>query len=170
MGEENENQIVELFIRNKLTAMENYCRSCSKIKAEIFSFLDSLKSTPYTEGKLIRLEHNEDSIRGVLVFRSKIVCYTLEDPRLFIPQGVYHCFIRWSDKFQTNLYGLDVSERSDIEIHWGNTEDDTTGCILVGEKLGILGGKLAVLNSKKAFDKFMELTNQQNFYLSILEI
>lgn len=170
MVEKNENQLIEHFIRNKLLNMEQFCRQCFNARRDIFSFLNSIESVPYTKGKLIRLENNKDSIRGILIFNSKIIGFTLEDPNLFIPQGVYCCFIRWSEKFQTNLYGIDVPERTHIEIHWGNTEDDTTGCIIIGERIGTLNGKNAVLNSKRIFDKFMELTNKEEFYLTILEI
>lgn len=61
-----------------------------------------------------------------------------------------------------------VPNRSRILIHPGNTEEDTQGCILPGlslgimtvdrdEELGIRRRKLAVLQSRKAFEQFMKL-------------
>jgi len=50
---------------------------------------------------------------------------------------------------------MNVTGRSEIKIHVGNTMDDVRGCIAVGESLGYMEGKWAVGNSKKAFEDFM---------------
>ena len=52
---------------------------------------------------------------------------------------------------------LDVPGRSAIKIHIGNTPGDVSGCIAIGGKLGFIDKSLAVLNSRKAFKKFMAL-------------
>ncbi len=38
-----------------------------------------------------------------------------------------------------------------ILIHWGCTDDDTDGCLCVGDTLGVLEGQPAVLNSRAAY-------------------
>lgn len=61
--------------------------------------------------------------------------------------------------------------RSHILIHVGNTTDDTQGCPLIGSRVGVLGGKLAVLASKAAFDEFMaELDGVDEFILGIIDV
>jgi hypothetical protein len=89
------------------------------------------------------------------------ICKTLENPYLdnkpflsAIPCGLYN--VRkytsppGSKKDYRNIWQvIDVPGRDLVLIHNGNTESDTTGCILVGEKLGILNDQLAVLSSKK---------------------
>jgi hypothetical protein len=41
-----------------------------------------------------------------------------------------------------------------ILIHWGNTDDDTDGCYIVGSAFGLIKGQAAVLNSR---NKYMEI-------------
>lgn len=35
-----------------------------------------------------------------------------------------------------------------VLIHWGNTDDDTDGCLIIGSSLGVIGEQEAVLHSK----------------------
>jgi hypothetical protein len=52
---------------------------------------------------------------------------------------------------------MDVPERSHILFHAGNTHKDTHGCILLGLQFGKVGKETAILASRSAFLKFMEL-------------
>lgn len=85
-----------------------------------------------------------------------------------IPSGRYPLKRRWSEKHGCELFEIaGVPKRSDIEIHWGNTEEDVEGCVLVGLKRGRLKvrkdedtsqpwvEKEAVLESKLAFERVM---------------
>lgn len=51
-----------------------------------------------------------------------------------------------------------VPNHTNILIHWGNWNDDSDGCILVGEAIASsqMTGKM-ITNSKKMFAEFMEL-------------
>lgn len=38
-----------------------------------------------------------------------------------------------------------------VLLHWGNTDDDTDGCFIVGNTVSIIGGQKAVTNSKVTY-------------------
>lgn len=94
---------------------------------------------------------------GYLAVDGKIVAYTLERPWLgntpllsSIPDGKYGGTLRYdhADAWRIELTG--VPDRGNVQIHTGNTPDDTEGCILVGLKLG--ADLCSVQDSKKAYD------------------
>ena len=41
-------------------------------------------------------------------------------------------------------------------IHTGNTVNDTEGCLIIGDKIGVVKQKDAVLNSKAAYLRFYD--------------
>jgi len=62
-----------------------------------------------------------------------------------------------------------VSERSAIHIHIANKASDVFGCVGLGTDLGALRGTWAVLNSKRAFNEFMEVMEDAiNPHLTII--
>lgn len=92
-----------------------------------------------------------------------------------IPAGRYTIRRRWSPKHKCEVFGVvDVPGFQDVEIHAGNTEEDTLGCILLGTRLGqievpdeddpLRGRKLkrGVVNSRIAIAKFMELMHAED--------
>ena len=123
---------------------------------------------------------------GVLLHKHQPFCVTLEREWLnnrrgesCIPIGHYHgvrCRTspdydfkdspKFGDTFQ--VYGVDG--RKNILFHKGNIEEDTHGCIIVGESFGYLGGNQAVLSSGTAFEEFMEiLEDEDEFHLAITD-
>lgn len=83
---------------------------------------------------------------GRLFVDGKYFCDTLEDRcrdldkeekvirETAIPAGTYEVIVNVSAKFKRKLpLLLDVPYFSGIRIHRGNTDKDTSGCILVGE-------------------------------------
>ena len=83
---------------------------------------------------------------GRLFVDWKYFCDTLEDccrdldkeekvmNETAIPEGTYEVIVNVSAKFRRKLpLLLDVPHFSGIRIHRGNTDKDTSGCILVGE-------------------------------------
>lgn len=77
-----------------------------------------------------------------------------------IPYGTYHVVVNLSPKFKRNLPRLlDVPSFDGVLIHRGNTDKDSSGCVLVGENK--VKGK--VINSTQYEVKLVEiLTAAQN--------
>lgn len=102
--------------------------------------------------------------------------FTLENPWLdnkqfmsCIPVGTYHCVPYSGTKYKGVYKVLNVPDRKDILIHWGNWEKDTMGCILLGFGAGMLSRKPAVTNSKIAVKYFKDVLDYQPFDLVIEE-
>lgn len=96
--------------------------------------------------------------------------YTLEPETLHIPADVYQCKPRFyiGGDYAASMV-QDVPGRTNILFHKGNTIDDTTGCILVGEGLGFVYEKWAITNSTDAFALFMREYGRAEFTLDIRE-
>jgi hypothetical protein len=96
---------------------------------------------------------------GELFIEGVHFCFTLEDPDLnnrvdvsCIPTGVYQVMAMYSVRFERDMPRvLGVPGRTGILLHMGNTDADTEGCILLGERQS----QSAVYDSVKAFDRFM---------------
>jgi hypothetical protein len=99
--------------------------------------------------------------------------YTLENPQRStkkdsrIPAGIYTCEPYSGTKYKNVYIVTGVPGRTAILFHWGNTEKDTAGCILLGLKTGRLDGAPAVLSSKKAFNYFKSLIGNKPFKLVV---
>ncbi len=69
----------------------------------------------------------DDSMDEDLIKVKKVFGYTA------IPYGTYQVSLGWSNKFKRVVpHILNVKGFKFIEIHEGNTSEDTDGCILVG--------------------------------------
>lgn len=124
---------------------------------------------------LKRTHHLENATLGQLFVGdiNTAPIYTLENPEREahkdsrIPAGGYRCK-PFSGKKYKNVYIVEnVPNRSAILLHNGNTEKDTEGCILLGNRVGELNGLPAVLDSKKCFKRFRELIGNAEFTLVI---
>ena len=104
--------------------------------------------------KVLRFSGNKESTTSLVFIDGKFECYGLEDEqrtvKVFgetrIPNGLYQIGLRtvgghhqrYSDKFKWHegmLHILDVPDFEYILIHIGNTDDDTAGCLLVGDTI-----------------------------------
>lgn len=115
-------------------------------------------------------------------------CFSLEEDKeglesgkdLRIPAGVYslkrHSPSRFektlreitgkNDSEMINVYNENVPSSRAILIHWGNTDKDTEGCIL----LGMEKSSESVSNSRLACKKFYDLMYNQDLSKIKLEI
>ena len=85
-----------------------------------------------------------------------------------IPSGTYICKRVNSPRFGNTFEVMFVKGRTNILFHSGNTEDDSKGCILVGEEFGDVNGKAAVLSSKKGFAEFLERLKDVDEFILII--
>lgn len=105
--------------------------------------------------ELLRVSSQEDSTLGVLYERTpdrKFLCFTIEDEyrsakvpgETRIPKGYYEVKLRkhggfhqrYSERFPFHEGMLElqnVPNFTDVLIHCGNTDDDTAGCLLLGD-------------------------------------
>tara|TARA_R110000851_G_scaffold10269_1_gene37230 strand:+ start:525 stop:1016 length:492 start_codon:yes stop_codon:yes gene_type:complete len=106
--------------------------------------------------EVIRFNQGKDSTNGILfdvTNERKFLCYTLEDEsrsekvwgETCIPEGEYCLGFRtvggfdakYADRFADihmgMLHVLDVPNFKYILIHCGNTDEDTAGCLLLGD-------------------------------------
>lgn len=108
---------------------------------------------------LQRYSDNKDSTLGLLFEKSstgliKFFCYSLEDEyrdekvkgETRIQEGFYELIIRHEitpktkeyqrryDWFEKHIEVKNVPNFTGVYIHIGNTDDDTAGCILLGDK------------------------------------
>ena len=114
---------------------------------------------------------------GVQLLDGRLVCYILENgPSYFrVPEGTYLCKRRRSPKFGETFEITGIPGHSLVEYHWGNTHVDTEGCLLTGTYVGWFDNEVpavrAILESKKAFRKFMALLDGvDEFQLNIMSI
>tara|TARA_R110000751_G_scaffold299695_4_gene411049 strand:- start:491 stop:889 length:399 start_codon:yes stop_codon:yes gene_type:complete len=96
------------------------------------------------------------AILGSLIYNDKEIAKTLENPWLnnianisCIPDGVYNVISYSGTKYKDVYKLINVKGRTDILIHIGNTESNTQGCILVGDRYGFLKENIAILNSRR---------------------
>jgi len=136
--------------------------------------------------KIDRILYNkDDSIIGILFHElenyREMVCFTLEETwkdnayDSCIPTGTYKAVmdIHYGKPGDADNYPVwelrGVPHRTQIQIHIGNTSEDSEGCILLGTSYSrqnfpskknsnvLLSG---VRSSRAAFKKFMDLTEE----------
>ncbi len=116
--------------------------------------------------KIIRLSQTKQGAFGVIIIDGDLFCYTLQpddtDTHFHIPAGDYICN-RYTSPKHGDTFVISrpetpgfVDGHSYLELHAGNVEDDTEGCILLGATVGKLKGNRAVLNSGATFKAFMD--------------
>jgi hypothetical protein len=113
---------------------------------------------------------------GVLVRNGEQIAVTCELPwrdnhpdTSCIPAGAYPCAPHNSPAHPHTWEVTNVPHRGAILIHNGNTENDSKGCILVGDSFGVIAGKPAVLNSVATLNK-LRLGLPRYFNLKVIDV
>lgn len=122
--------------------------------------------------QLLRLRDNGSDTIGTMHVDGKFECFTLEDKhndvkvygQTRIPSGTYNIVLRkeggmtrrYKEKYGNNHKGMlwlqDVPGFEYVYIHIGNDEEDTLGCILLGETCD--SGSGTVGRSRIAYQNF----------------
>lgn len=117
--------------------------------------------------KVERFLHHPDCEIGRVYINGEYFCFSIEDAsrttkikgETCIPLGVYPLGTRFSPRFSKTynhdmIWVKNVPGFEFILIHWGNTISDTEGCLIIGDKIGVVNQKDAVLNSRATYLKF----------------
>ena len=113
--------------------------------------------------KIIRLEQTDEGALGSMVLDGVLFCTTLQpdagDPTRFqIPAGVYPCK-PFHGEHWTDTYEIIVPGHTALLFHSGNVEEDSLGCVLLGQYPGKLNvgsvERRAILNSGDTFKNFI---------------
>lgn len=129
--------------------------------------------------QILRAVKRLDGVFGIFMVCMYPICLTCERPWLnnqigisCIPAGQYICRRVKSPKFGDTFEVTGVSGRSEILIHSGNIDDDSHGCIILGENFEPWKtGQLSLASSKIAFGQFLrEMEGQDQFTLTIKEV
>lgn len=129
--------------------------------------------------ELLRVFKRTDGTFGILSVDGFPSCLTVERQWLdnhrgisCIPAGHYLCHRVNSPKFGNTFEITNVPGRSEILFHSGNIDDDSHGCVVLGENFEPwIDGRLSVQSSKIAFSQFMTaMKNQNEFPLLIKEV
>jgi len=127
--------------------------------------------------RLLRVAYIADGTFGVLFDEKIPFCLTVEREWVenirnisCIPTGYYLCERVQSRAFGDTFTIRKVLGRKLIRFHKGNIEDDSHGCVVVGEEYGRYKGKVAVASSGRAFEEFKyRLRHVNQFYLDIAD-
>lgn len=121
--------------------------------------------TPTPTLTLLRVAYRNDGTPGVLLLNGDTpFALSLERPWLdntvgksCIPVGTYTCRRVQSPKFGNTFEVTSVPGRSAILFHKGNVDDDSHGCILVGEEFAVWNdGSVSIARSGYGFTEFLD--------------
>ena len=160
-----------IFGKNTLKAVNAYQESIGLDKSTVIN-VSNLECN-------LRLEREclENRTLGKLYINKEFFCDTIEDKyrdlskekkvygETCIPFGTYKVIINMSPKYKRLMPRLlDVPHFDGILIHNGNTEQDSAGCVIVGQRSG-----QKVINSRDTFNKlFNRLKKYSNIKIEIV--
>lgn len=141
---------------------------------------------------LVRVKQGKESTLSELYLNDQFVGYGLEDAvrktkikgSTAIPAGKYRLGLntygamnaRYSRKFPKIHRGMieimDIPNFKYVYIHIGNHIGDTSGCVLVGNKMALVDGDYEVYQSKKAYvalyEKLVEMMVNGEVFIEVI--
>jgi hypothetical protein len=140
--------------------------SSSNVPASGASSSSTSRTTPASQSRLKVLRNptlaTADALFGDMDYDGTAIGVTMERTAVAIPEGSYLARKRDSVHFGMRVVGIDVPNRTNIEIHPANFPLQLEGCVAVGENKD--GDALD--NSKAAFDRMMTIV-PENFTVEV---
>lgn len=124
------------------------------------------------EMTILRFPCTEFGTFGVFLDGDLPFCLTLE--RLWLgnqkniscfPGGDYVCKRIDSPKFGNTFEVTNIPDRTACLFHKGNLDDDSHGCVILGEQYETVLGSYGVVSSGKAFEEFLDRTKDVDEFL-----
>ena len=114
--------------------------------------------------KVVRVAVQPQGAFGVLLQGSLPFAVTLERTYplagsaqlVKIPAGLWHCTRTIFHRGGYPTYEIHVPSHTRLLFHKGNVEDDSEGCVLVGEAFSPIKSQPGVAASAAGFEEFME--------------
>ena len=96
--------------------------------------------------------------------------WTIENSAKPIPEGLHPCVKDYYHRGDYPTFEIIVEDRDRLLFHAANYASELEGCIAPGKDRGETeDGKLAVWNSKKAFNEFWDLVQDEEKFLLMIE-
>jgi hypothetical protein len=96
--------------------------------------------------------------------------WTIENSAKPIPEGLHPCVKDYYHRGDYPTFEIIVEDRDRLLFHAANYASELEGCIAPGKDRGETeDGKLAVWNSKKAFNEFWDLVQDEDNFLLMID-
>tara|TARA_A100001515_G_C4546036_1_gene201831 strand:- start:208 stop:612 length:405 start_codon:yes stop_codon:yes gene_type:complete len=96
--------------------------------------------------------------------------WTIENSATLIPEGLHPCAKDYYHRGDYPTFEIIVEGRDRLLFHAANYANELEGCIAPGKDRGETeDGRLAVWNSKKAFNEFWEIVKDEESFLLLIK-
>ncbi len=96
--------------------------------------------------------------------------FSIENSATLIPEGMHPCVKDYYHRGDYPTFEIIVEDRDRLLFHAANYASELEGCIAPGKDRGETeDGRLAVWNSKKAFNEFWEIVQDEEKFLLLIE-
>jgi len=96
--------------------------------------------------------------------------WTIENSAKPIPEGMHPCVKDYYHRGDYPTFEIIVENRDRLLFHAANYASELEGCIAPGKDRGETeDGRLAVWNSKKAFNEFWDIVKDEESFLLMIE-